>query len=66
MTDTTEITLVSGESYRISGNSEVVERVILDAARGSIMEFAWVVEAETGRRLGVNPTCVAMVREVDS
>ena len=41
---------------------EAYERLILDAARGSIMELAWMVEAETGERLGINPACVVTLR----
>jgi hypothetical protein len=36
--------------------------VILDAARGSIMELAWFVEADTGERIGINPECVVLLR----
>ncbi len=62
----TEITLVSGDRYRVDGDPGIVERMILDAARGSIMELAWLVEAETGERLGVNPKCVATLRALGS
>jgi len=40
--------------------------LILNAARGSIMEFAWLVEAETGDRLGLNPERVVILRAVRS
>ena len=43
-----------------------IERLILDAARGSIMEFAWMVDAETGERVGVNPEYVVMLRAIGS
>ncbi len=66
MTDTTEITLVTGDRYRVEGEAAHVERMILDAARGSIMQFAWMVEAETGERLGINPESVVMLRAVES
>jgi hypothetical protein len=62
----TEITVVTGERYRVQGDVKDVERSILDAARGSIMELAWLVETETGHRLGVNPECVVMLRAADS
>ncbi len=64
VTPTTEITLLGGERYRVVGAAKEIERVILDAARGSIMEFAWIVEAETGERLGINPDSVVMLRAV--
>lgn len=62
MADTTEITLTSGDRYRVMGNASDIERLILNAARGSIMELAWMVEAETGERLGINPECVVTLR----
>jgi len=65
MSATTEITLLGGDRYRVEGDTREVERLILDAARGSIMEFAWLVAAETGERLGINPDSVVMLRAVD-
>lgn len=62
MTQTTEITILGGELYRVEGEVEAVEHKILDAARGSIMQFAWLIEVDTGKRLGVNPECVVMLR----
>jgi len=62
MSTTTEITVLGGERYRVEGDVAVVERLILDAARGSIMEFAWMVEVETGERVGINPECVMTLR----
>jgi len=38
--------------------------MILDAARGSIMELAWMVEAESGERIGINPEFVVMLRAI--
>jgi hypothetical protein len=65
MSTTTEITLLGGDRYRVEGEAHDVERLILDAARGSIMELAWFVEAETGERLGINPDSVVLLRAVD-
>jgi hypothetical protein len=62
MTPTTEITLVGGARFSVEGDAKVVERAILDAARGSIMELAWLVEAVTGERIGVNPEYVVALR----
>jgi hypothetical protein len=62
---TTEITVLGGERYRVEGEAKDVERLILDAARGSIMELAWFVEAKSGERIGVNPECVVMLRALD-
>ncbi|HWE11609.1 MAG TPA: hypothetical protein VG325_19840 [Solirubrobacteraceae bacterium] len=56
--------LVGGECLRIDGDIRVVEAAILSAARGSIMEFAWVTEVRTGQRIGINPDHVLMLRSV--
>ena len=66
MSTTTEITVLGGDRYRVEGEAREVERLILDAARGSLMEFAWLVEAQTGDRVGINPESVVMLRAVDS
>ena len=66
MTSITEITVLGGERHRVEGSAKAIERLILDAARGSIMELAWLTEAETGESLGVNPECVVMLRELSS
>lgn len=66
MTSITEITILGGERHRVKGDARAVERLILDAARGSIMELAWLTEADTGESLGVNPECVVMLRAVSS
>jgi hypothetical protein len=61
-TDTTEITVVTGDRYRVLGAVRDVERLIVDAARGSIMQLAWLIEAETGDELAVNPESVVLLR----
>jgi hypothetical protein len=66
MTSTTEITVVTGDRYRVDGDAKDVERIILDAARGSILEFAWLVDAETGEDLAVSPERVVSLRAVGS
>ena len=58
----TEIIVVTGDRYRIGGTPKEVERIIVDAARGSIMQLAWLVEAETGADLAVNPDHVVTLR----
>jgi hypothetical protein len=62
MTSITEITVLSGERCRVAGEVKDVERVILDAARGSIMQFAWFTDTRTGESLAINPECVVMLR----
>ena len=64
ITPVTEIAVTHGERYRVEGEPKDVERRILDAARGSIMQLAWLVELETGRDLGVNPDHVVTLRGV--
>ena len=66
MTFTTEITLSTGDRHRVEGAVQQVERLILDAARGSIMQLAWFVEAESGEDLAINPEHVVMLRAVGS
>lgn len=61
-TPTTEITVVTGDRYLVQGDAKEIERMILNAARGSIMELAWMAEAETGQRIGINPEYVVTLR----
>jgi len=59
---TTEITVVGGKTYRVEGDVRDVERTILDAARGSIMQFAWLLDADSGERVALNPDHVIALR----
>jgi hypothetical protein len=61
----TEITVVGGTAYRVEGDARDVERMILDAARGSIMQFAWLLEIDSGERIAVNPEHVVALRALD-
>lgn len=61
-THTTEITLATGDRFRVQGAAKEIERLILDAARGSIMQLAWLIEADTGDALAVNPESVVLLR----
>jgi len=61
----TELTLLGGERLRVEGDPHDIERTILSAARGSILEFAWMTEADSGRRVGVNPDQVLLLRALD-
>jgi hypothetical protein len=63
-TNATEITLVTGERYRVDGDASYVERKILDAARGSIMQLAWFSETGGGGDVAVNPEHVVALRAV--
>ena len=64
MSSTTEITLSTGDRYRVETGVKEVEQIILDAARGSIMQLAWLVEADSGSDLAVNPEHVVTIRAV--
>ncbi len=66
MTSITEITLLGGQCYRVEGEAKAIERLILDAARGSIMQLAWLTEAQTGESLAINPECVVMLRPLSA
>lgn len=61
----TELTLVGGERLRVQGDPKDIEAAILSAARGSIMEFAWMTEADSTQRVGVNPDHVLLLRAVE-
>ena len=65
-THTTQITVLTGDRYHVEGHAKQVERIILDAARGSIMQLAWLTEAETGEDLAINPKPVVMLRAAGS
>ncbi|MGI8712111.1 MAG: hypothetical protein ACR2NR_02805 [Solirubrobacteraceae bacterium] len=62
MTPVTEITLVGGDRFQVQGDAKQIESVILAAARGSIMELAWMTEVRTGQRIGINPDHVLLLR----
>jgi hypothetical protein len=61
-TSTTEIILVTGDRYYVDGEAKSVERIILDAARGSIMQLAWLTETGTRDDVAVNPEHVVVLR----
>jgi hypothetical protein len=62
----TEITLTGGDHITVDGEARAIESAILSAARGSIMELAWMVEAQSGQRVGINPEYVVMLRDLDA
>jgi hypothetical protein len=65
MTSRTELTVVTGQRYKIEGDPKEVEQTILDAARGSLMQLAWFVEAESEEELAINPEHVVTLRAAD-
>ena len=58
--------MVNGRSFAIGGEPLDVEKAIVAAARGSIMQLAWLEEAESGRSLAVNPAHVVSLRALDA
>lgn len=62
----TEITIAGGDRFQVEGEAKQVEAAILAAARGSIMELAWMTEVHTGELIGLNPEHVVMLRAVTS
>ena len=62
----TTTVVVSGERYRIEGSPKEVEAAIIAASRGSIMQFSWLVEAGTGRAIGINPAHVVAIEPAES
>jgi hypothetical protein len=58
----TEIAVATGERYQVRGSPEEVESVILAAARGSIMQLAWLTDADSGQALAVNPAHLVTLR----
>jgi hypothetical protein len=66
MASRTEITLHGGERHLVEGGAQEIERLILDAARGSILQLAWLTDAETAEPLGINPEYVMTLRPVGS
>jgi len=62
----TEITLLGGERHSVDGDVKEVERLILDAARGSLLQLAWLTDAQTAEPLGVNPEHVMTLRAIGS
>jgi hypothetical protein len=65
-TPITEIAVATGDRHRVEGTLKEVERIVLDAARGSIMQLCWLVDAETGAELGINPDHVVTLRAAGS
>lgn len=60
----TEITLTGGARVRVIADTREVEAAILSAARGSLLEFAWMTEAETGHAVAINPDQVLLLRDL--
>lgn len=59
--EVTEILVVGGDRFRVRGRPEEVETMILDAARGSILELVRLTLAESGEQVALNPEYVVAV-----
>lgn len=62
LTAVTELTLTGGVPLRVVGEPKAIEAVLVSAARGSMLELAWLTEADTGQSVGVNPDHVLTIR----
>jgi hypothetical protein len=58
----TEIIFAGGERHLVQGDIRQIEALVIDAARGSMMAFAWMVDAQTGEDIAVNPEHIVMIR----
>lgn len=59
----TEIIVITGERYAVEGEPETVEATLVGAARGSIMQLAWLTDATSGKPFAVNPEHVVVLRD---
>ena len=57
-----QLQLVTGESLTAVEALEEVEKALSDAARSGQSRLAWLTEAGTDRRIGVNPAHVVTLR----
>lgn len=52
---TAVVVMVTGERYEVQGSPRDVESAIVAASRGSILQLAWMTEADSGRTIAINP-----------
>jgi hypothetical protein len=52
---TAVIVMVTGERYEVQGSPQDVEAAVVAASRGSILQLAWMTEADSGRSIAINP-----------
>ncbi len=57
-----EIKLVNGETVRVEGALDELEKELSDAARSGSSRFAWLTAAGTDQRIGINPEHVVSLR----
>jgi hypothetical protein len=52
---TAVVVMLTGERYEVEGSLQDVEAAIVAASRGSILQLAWMTEADSGRSIAINP-----------
>jgi hypothetical protein len=52
---TAVVVMVTGERYEVQGSPRDVESAVVAASRGSILQLAWMTEADSGRTIAINP-----------
>jgi hypothetical protein len=52
---TAVVVMMTGERYEVEGSPRDVESAIVAASRGSILQLAWMTEADSGRKIAINP-----------
>jgi hypothetical protein len=62
---TTNLLLATGETREVAGSVDQVAKELENAARSSAGTLAWLKDAGSGERLGVNPAHVVWVRHGD-
>jgi hypothetical protein len=58
---TAVVVVASGERYELEGSPQAVEAAIVGASRGSILQLAWMTEADSGRSIAINPLYVVAI-----
>jgi hypothetical protein len=59
---TARLLLITGERVEVEGSVEDVAKALENAARSSPGTLAWLTEADTEGRVGVNPAQVVTLR----
>ena len=57
-----KVTLLNGQIVEVEGDIGEVEKLLSDAARSGHARFAWLIEHDSGERVGVNPDQVLTLR----
>jgi hypothetical protein len=63
---TAVVVMMTGERYEVEGSLKDVEAAIVAASRGSILQLAWMTEADSGRSIAINPLHVAALESAIS